>query len=184
MKAAAAHVVLALFTCRRCPYIAPQQYLCHLRYHLHTHFLRRPQLDIHCSPCPFCGSQDNSNVHRVLFCDAPACVSAPDAPSLHQNQRTLLTNRHCDACLLPDDAEGSVYPPLNRRSHATAFLPAQADRQPLLCSTFFVHSRSLSHTRCMCCTSNTATCPTLLHLPPRCRQGPASRAQRSHAQLG
>jgi len=130
MKAAAAHVVLALFTCRCCPYIAPQQYLCHLRYHLHAHFLRRPQLDIHCSPCPFCGSQDNSNVHRVLFCDAPACVSAPDAPSLHQNQRTLLTNRHCDACLLPDDAEGSVYPPLNRRSHGTAFLPAQADRQP------------------------------------------------------
>ena len=29
-----------------------------------------------------------------------------------------------------------------------------------------LHSRSLLHTRCMCCTSNTPTCHTLLHLPP------------------
>ncbi len=90
--------------------IMRQQYLYHLRYDLQEHFSRHSALYAFCSSCPFCGSQDNSNVHRVFICAHSAAVSTPDFVSLTKYQISLRRYRLCYTSSLPLDDQGLLYP--------------------------------------------------------------------------
>jgi ribonuclease HI len=90
--------------------ILRQQYLYHLRYDLQDHFSRHTALRIFCSPCPFCGSQDNSNVHRIFNCNQSASVSTQDLVALARFQIALRRYRLCYTSSLPLDEHGLPYP--------------------------------------------------------------------------
>ena len=91
--------------------ILRQQYLHHLLYDLQDHFSRHTALRIFCSPCPFCGSQDNSNVHRIFNCNqSDDSVSTQDLVAPTRFQIALRRYRLCYTSSLPLDEHGLLYP--------------------------------------------------------------------------
>ena len=88
-----------------------QQHLYHLRYDLHLHFSRHTALHRLRTPCPLCGSQDNSNVHRVFDCHTSSpIVSTQDVISFTKHRRDICSYRACYVSLLPLDDIGAEYP--------------------------------------------------------------------------
>lgn len=110
--------------------ILRQQYLYHLRYDLQEHFSRHSALHHFCSSCPFCGSQDNSNVHRVFICNQSAAVSTQDFVSLTKHQISLRRYRLCYTSSLPLDEQGLVYP----RSDADYLFWMSSSQMLIVCS--------------------------------------------------
>jgi hypothetical protein len=91
--------------------IMNQQYLYHLRYDLHSHFSRHSSLSRLQTPCPFCGSADNSGVHRIFECTiSSSVISTPDVISFGSSRRDLRAYRSCYTSLLPLDVVCSEYP--------------------------------------------------------------------------
>ena len=86
-----------------------QHYLYHLRYDLQDHFSRHRRLSSFRTPCPFCGSEDNSTVHRVFRCTFEL-TSTQDAFKLGEHQQSLRRHRsHYTSTLIVDDC-GTVLP--------------------------------------------------------------------------
>jgi len=91
--------------------LSKQQHMYHLRYDLHAHFSRHAALHRLRTPCPLCGSQDNSSVHRVFDCQTNSLlVSTQDVISLSKYKRALCSYRACYTSLLPLDDNGHEYP--------------------------------------------------------------------------
>ena len=90
--------------------IMHQQYLYHLRYDLQEHFSRHSALHVFRSTCPFCGSPDNTNVHRVFICNQSESVSTQDFVSLTKCQIALRRYRLCYTSSLPLDEQSLLYP--------------------------------------------------------------------------
>jgi ribonuclease HI len=91
--------------------IMKQQYLYHLRYDLHAHFKRYTTLTRLCTPCPLCGSDDNSSVHRIFECHTnSSSLSTRDVISFTQYRRALCAYRACYTSLLPLDDNGCEFP--------------------------------------------------------------------------
>ena len=86
-----------------------QQHLYHLRYDLQEHFSRHHRLSSFRTPCPFCGSEDNSSVHRVFRC-AFELTSTQDAFNLGEYQQSLCRYRTQYTSTFIVDDSGSVIP--------------------------------------------------------------------------
>jgi len=86
-----------------------QHYLYHLRYDLQEHFSRHQSLSSLCTPCPLCGSVDNSTVHRVFRCTAEL-ASTQDALRLVEHQLSLQRYRAHFTSILSVDECGTVIP--------------------------------------------------------------------------
>jgi ribonuclease HI len=94
-----------------------QHYLYHLRHDLQEHFSRHQSLSSLRTPCPFCGNEDNSTVHRVFRCTF-GLTSTEDAVKMVELQRSLQRHRPHYTSILSVDDSGMVIP----RSDATYLL--------------------------------------------------------------
>jgi hypothetical protein len=91
--------------------ITRQHFLFHLRCDLQSHFRRIPALNHLCTPCPFCGSTANSNVHRVFDCALGSHnISTQDVLSCRAQRRALCAFRNCYTSLLPCDDDHQEFP--------------------------------------------------------------------------
>jgi ribonuclease HI len=86
-----------------------QHYLYHLRYDLQEHLSHHPSLSSLCTPCPLCGSEDNSTVHRAFRCTA-VLASTQDALNFLGHQLSLQRYRAHFTSLLPVDDFGTIIP--------------------------------------------------------------------------